>query len=182
MTSVRRVKKGPGRRPQSAKRQKFMELRARGWNISAAAREVGVSRSSGKNWSRGQKVYRSVVVGFVPPLDRLDVRQIHARYLSQDERIEIADLRQAGMSMRAVALRVGRSPVTISRELRRNAVVGGGRVSAVRCTPSCHGPAWPQPSPPSRKQRRARPDRHRAPGSPVEPTTGQPTPTPTVSG
>lgn len=127
MTSVRRVKKGPGRRPQSAKRQKFMELRARGWNISAAAREVGVSRSSGKNRSRGQKVYRNgVVVGFVPPLDRLDVRQIHARYLSQDERIEIADLRQAGMSMRAVALRVGRSPATISRELRRNSVVGGG--------------------------------------------------------
>jgi hypothetical protein len=45
--SSRRVKKGPGRRPQSAKRRRFMELRARGWSILAAAREVGVSRTTG---------------------------------------------------------------------------------------------------------------------------------------
>ena len=127
MTSSRRVKKGPGRRPQSAKRQRFMELRARGWSIRAAAREVGVSRSSGANWSRGHKVYRNgVVVGFVPPLDRLAVRQINSRYLSQDERIEIADLRQAGLSLRAIGSRLGRAPSTISRELRRNAVAGRG--------------------------------------------------------
>jgi hypothetical protein len=46
---VRRVKKGPGRRPQSAKRQRFVELRGRGWSIMAAAREVGVSRTTGNN-------------------------------------------------------------------------------------------------------------------------------------
>lgn len=67
MTSSRRVKKGPGRRPQSANRQRFMELRARGWS--------------------GYETYRNgVVVGFVPPLDRLEVREISLRYLSQDER------------------------------------------------------------------------------------------------
>jgi transposase len=52
------VKKGPGRRPQSAKRQRFVELRERGWSILAAAREVGVSRTTGNNWSRGYKAYR----------------------------------------------------------------------------------------------------------------------------
>lgn len=125
--SLRRVRKGPGRRPQSAKRERFMELRGRGWSVRAAAREVGVSRSSGANWSRGHKVYRNgVAVGFVPPLDRLVVRQIDARYLSQDERIEIADLHQAGVSMRAIARRLGRSPSTISRELRRNTDAGRG--------------------------------------------------------
>ena len=63
--------------------------------MRAAAREVGVSRSSGTNWARGHNVYRNgVVVGFVAPLDRLEVRQISSRYLSQDERIEIADLRK----------------------------------------------------------------------------------------
>jgi IS30 family transposase len=42
--------------------------------VRAAAREVGVSRSAGTNWSRGYKTYRNgVVVGFVPPLDRLGV-------------------------------------------------------------------------------------------------------------
>jgi transposase, IS30 family len=104
-----------------------MELRARGWSARAAAREVGVSRSSGANWTRGHKIYRDgVEVGFVPPLDRLAVRQISTRYLSQDERIEIADLHQSGLSLRAIASRLGRAPSTISRELRRNAVAGRG--------------------------------------------------------
>ncbi len=125
MASSRRVKKGPGRRPQSAKRQRFMELRARGWSVRSAAREVGVSRSSGANWSRGHKVYRNgVEVGFVPPLDPLAVRQISTRYLSQDERIEIADLRHSGLSVRAIAERLGRAASTISREVRRNAASG----------------------------------------------------------
>ena len=126
MLSSRRVKKGPGRRPLSAKRQRFVELRERGWSTAAAAREVGVSRSTGANWSRGYKTYRrGQVTGFVPPLERLAVRGISARFLSQDERIEIADLRRAGMSMRQIAVRLGRAPSTISRELRRNAAGSG---------------------------------------------------------
>jgi IS30 family transposase len=88
----------------------------------AAAREVGVSRTTGHNWSRGYKIYRhGQVTGFVPALERLAVRQISARFLSQDERIEIADLRLAGLSIRQIASRLGRAPSTISRELRRNA-------------------------------------------------------------
>jgi transposase, IS30 family len=122
------VKKGPGRRPQSAKRQRFVELRSRGWSIMAAAREVGVSRTSGNNWSRGYKTYRhGQVTGFVPALERLAVRQISARYLSQDERIEIADLRRAGLGVRQIAGQLGRAPSTISRELRRNATASGYR-------------------------------------------------------
>jgi IS30 family transposase len=127
LASSRRVKKGPGRRPQSAKRQRFMELRARGWSVRAAAREVGVSRSAATNWTRGYKTYRNgVEVGFVPPLDPLAVRQISMRYLSQDERIEIADMRRSGLSMRSIAYRLGRAPSTISRELGRNASTGRG--------------------------------------------------------
>ena len=84
-------------------------------------REVGVSRTTANNWARGYKTYRrGEVVGFVPALDRLAVRQISARYLSQDERIEIADLRRAGLSIREIAAQLGRAPSTISRELRRN--------------------------------------------------------------
>ncbi|WP_374159913.1 IS30 family transposase [Mycobacterium sp. G7A2] len=104
-----------------------MELRARGWSVRAAAREVGVSRSAATNWTRGYKTYRNgVAVGFVPPLDRLAVREISPRYLSQDERIEIADLRRSGLSVRSIASRLGRAPSTISRELRRNCTAGRG--------------------------------------------------------
>ncbi|MEP6697845.1 MAG: IS30 family transposase, partial [Pseudonocardiales bacterium] len=122
------MKKGPGRRPQSAKRQRFMELRERGWSIRAATREVGVARTTGRNWACGHKTYRNgEVVGFVPPLERLVVHHVSPRCLSQDERIEIADLRQAGLSVREIALKLGRAPSTISRELRRNASGRGYR-------------------------------------------------------
>src|SRR3954463_3253469 len=108
LSSSRRVKKGPGRRPQSAKRQRFMELRARGWSISAAGRQVEVSRTSANNWARGYKTYRrGEAVGFVPALDRLTVRQISDRYLSEQERIDIADLRRSGLSIRGIAAELG---------------------------------------------------------------------------
>lgn len=104
-----------------------MQLRARGWSVRAAAREVGVSRSAATNWTRGYKTYRNgIEVGFIPPLDPLAVRQISPRYLSQEERIEIADLRHAGLSMRAIGERLGQAPSTISREFRRNATAVRG--------------------------------------------------------
>ena len=106
--SLRRVKKGPGRRPLSAKRKRFVELRERGWSIRGAAREIGISRTTANNWSRGYKVYRrGELVGFVPPLERLAVRQISARFLSQDERVELADLQVQGMGVRQIARRLG---------------------------------------------------------------------------
>lgn len=80
---------------------------------------AGVSRTAGHNRSRGCKTYRNgQVSGFVPALDRLAVRQISTRFLSQDERIEIADLRHAGLGIRQIAARLGRAPSAISRELR----------------------------------------------------------------
>ena len=42
------------------------------------------------------------------------------RYLSEHERIRIADLRGVRMSVRGIALELGRAPSTISRELGRN--------------------------------------------------------------
>jgi IS30 family transposase len=47
---------------------------------------------------------------------------IHPRYLSLLDREQIKDLHRSGMSMREIAGELGRSPSTISRELRRNTV------------------------------------------------------------
>jgi hypothetical protein len=80
LSSSRRVKKGPGRRPRSAKRQRFMKLRERGWSILAAAREVSVFRTTGNNWSRSYKTssifvllgelgWRSATTGCGPSLN-----------------------------------------------------------------------------------------------------------------
>jgi transposase, IS30 family len=43
-----------------------------------------------------------------------------ARYLDREERYELARLREAGLSVRQAAARLGRSPSTVSRELARN--------------------------------------------------------------
>lgn len=50
------------------------------------------------------------------------------RYLSFAEREEIALLRTQGCGVREVALRLGRAPSTISRELKRNAATRCGRL------------------------------------------------------
>lgn len=50
------------------------------------------------------------------------------RHLTQDERYQIQGLHRAGQTRRAIARELGRSPSTISRELRRNA--DGDRYSA----------------------------------------------------
>ena len=47
-------------------------------------------------------------------------KRIHARYLSQDERIAIADRLRLGDSIRAIARLLGRDPGTVSREVERN--------------------------------------------------------------
>ena len=53
---------------------------------------------------------------------------VSGRYLCFEEREEIALLRAQGVGVREIARRVGRSPSTISRELRRNAATRGGRL------------------------------------------------------
>ncbi len=53
---------------------------------------------------------------------------VSGRYLSFEEREEIAVLRAQGAGVREIARRLGRSPSTISRELRRNAATRGGKL------------------------------------------------------
>ncbi|WAX57644.1 IS30 family transposase [Jatrophihabitans cynanchi] len=54
-------------------------------------------------------------------------REISPRYLYEDERVRIADLRRSGLSMRAIAAELGRPASTVSRELRRNRDLDSGR-------------------------------------------------------
>jgi len=175
LSSSRRVKKGPGRRPQSAKRQRFMELRARGWSISAADREVGVSRTSANNGARGYKTYRrGEAIGFVPALDRLAVRQISDRYLSEEERIGIADLRRAGLTIR-------QTPPSLIGHRRRYpgscAAIAAETASTGRSKPPLGGPTQSPSSPATDRQepRAMRTDR-RAARTTVEPATDRPAP------
>jgi IS30 family transposase len=61
-------------------------------------------------------------------MPHVDPAPLSGRYLSLEEREEIAILRAQGVGVRETARRLGRSPSTISRELRRNAATRCGRV------------------------------------------------------
>jgi len=58
----------------------------------------------------------------------IDLAPLCGRYLSFQEREEIAILKGQGAGIRQIARRLGRDPSTISRELRRNAATRGGRL------------------------------------------------------
>ena len=119
--SSRRIPKGPGRRPMSEKRRRFQELLAQGWTPAGACRELGIGRSTGHIWKNGAVVRRKDgTVKVVPPLEPLAVRIISPRFLSEEERVQIADLASRGMGPTAIGRLLGRAPSTISRELRRN--------------------------------------------------------------
>ena len=63
---------------------------------------------------------------------------LSGRYLSFAEREEIAILKANGCGVREIARRVGRSPSTISRELRRNAATRGGGLEYRATTAQWH--------------------------------------------
>src|SRR4051812_24129062 len=114
--SSRRIPKGPGRRPMSEKRRRFLELLAQGWTVRGACQELGIGRSTGQIWKNGTVVRRKDgTVKVVPPLEPLAVRVISARFLSEGERVQIADLASRGLGPTAIGSMLGRAPSTISR-------------------------------------------------------------------
>ena len=81
-----------------------------GLGVREAARAAGVSKSL------AYLVHHKMGGVYRPPGTTYS-----ARYLDREERYELARLRDAGLSQRAIAERPGRSPSTICRELARNA-------------------------------------------------------------
>lgn len=122
---------GPYRpKPASVKRVRFLALLDAGMTVAEAAREAGVHVRTGRDWARGivktrnrRFTFDGVLVWSTPGRPKPpppEQRVISSRYLSVDERIEVADLHRAGLSMRQIGRRLHRSASTISRELRRN--------------------------------------------------------------
>lgn len=114
-------------RALTEKQDRFVRLIAQGLSNREACRIVGINRRTGTRWRLGRTI-RSTAGEAVhyPPVRISPPPPRHPRYLSLDERILIADLRREKRSVRAIAGELGRSPATVSRELRRN-VDGHGR-------------------------------------------------------
>jgi hypothetical protein len=111
----------PGSAPQTGKREAYARLIEAGVSSLQACRMVGINPRTGKRWRHGRTITSSSGRRLhYPPVINSPVREVSPRFLSEDERIAIADLHRRGRGARAIAREVGRDPATISRELRRN--------------------------------------------------------------
>lgn len=95
----------------------FWKQVATGITSEKAAEAVGVSQPAGARWFRhrgGMPLFMS--------------NSISGRYLSFTEREELGLLWSQGIGVCEIARRIGRSPSTVSRELKRNAATRSGRL------------------------------------------------------
>jgi IS30 family transposase len=125
----RPVMRSPGR-PTAGRRehrQWFWAAIARGVTSEEAAVEAGVSPAVGVRWFREG--------GGMPTVTQAP---LSGRYLSFTEREEITVLRAQGCGVREIARQLGRSPSTVSRELRRNAGTRTGRLTYRASTAQWH--------------------------------------------
>jgi IS30 family transposase len=106
---------GRGRPWGRDKVREVLDLIASGLFPAEAARVAGVARS----WA--YVLHKRVGGVYRPP-----GATYSERYLSRDERYELARLLDSGLTQRAAAARIGRAPSTVSRELARNNGPAGG--------------------------------------------------------
>ncbi|MFZ2509375.1 MAG: IS30 family transposase [Steroidobacteraceae bacterium] len=104
----------PGVNQRKAEQGFWLRIAA-GASSEDAASASGVSQPVGTRWFRE--------AGGMAPIS---LESISGRYLSFGEREELALLNAQGLALREIARRMGRSPSTVSRELRRNATTRGG--------------------------------------------------------
>jgi IS30 family transposase len=123
MRRRRRVRMGG---VQAEKQELFARLIAQGISSSEACRMVGINRKTGTRWRYGRTVRNtSGELVQYPPVKIAVLRPRSTRYLSEQERVVIADLLTRGKSIRAIAAEIGRSASTVSREIKRNSDPAG---------------------------------------------------------
>lgn len=109
--------RSPGR-PSSLSR----DQRQRFWqNIAAGMSSEDAAVRAGFSSAVGSRSFREA--GGMPSIS---MDPLLGRFLSLHEREEIALLRAKDLGVREIARRIGRSPSTVSRELRRNAATRSG--------------------------------------------------------
>jgi IS30 family transposase len=103
-----------GRKRRLDVESEYWQLIGSGVGTVEACKQLGIGRKTGYRW-------RAENGGLPPAALSEGVRS--DRFLSLLERQRIATLRRDGLGVRAIALELGRSPSTVSRELRRNTAV-----------------------------------------------------------
>ncbi|MFI1890558.1 helix-turn-helix domain-containing protein, partial [Streptomyces jumonjinensis] len=117
---IRKVRTAQGTRKLRGERAEYFRLVQQGYSNKEASLHVGVHERTGGEWRNGRtdpRRYR------VPARIERAPAAAPSRYLSETERIHIADRLREKATVRAIAAELGRSPSTVSREIRRNRTV-----------------------------------------------------------
>lgn len=104
------------------KRPLYVQLMKQGHSNRAACKILGINPNTGHRWLHGRNGVEGLVQQGLDPRPRKAVpaAAVSSRYLSEDERIYIADRLMVRASLQSIARDLGRSPSTISREIARN--------------------------------------------------------------
>ena len=93
-----------GALPLSEKRDAFVRLIGAGVSVSEACRRVGVHRRTGMRWRHGRTIITSSgEKRHYPSVIMPSGRPLSPRFLSEDERIHLADLHRRGFGVRMIA-------------------------------------------------------------------------------
>ena len=115
--ALRSLGRPPVSRPENLRL--FWTAIAAGLTSERAAVIAGVSPPVGVRWFRENG-------GMPPTIHAPSAKPLSGRYLSFQEREEIALLLAQGLGVRKIAVRLGRAASTVSREIRRNAATRSG--------------------------------------------------------
>lgn len=108
------------------KQRAFAKLLQQGVSISEACRRLGIDRKTGHWWKNGGVIVTETGTRVVEPVvGRYQRAPDSGRYLSEAERVLIADGTRIGKSARAIAAELGRAVSTVARELTRNRASDG---------------------------------------------------------
>ena len=137
----------PSRREAcQARHREYVRALADGLNFTQAAHAVGVSKRTGKVWrnnGRTRSSGRCERASIAPQAHwyrlymKCQPHRISKRFLSLKERMLSFAWRVEGFSIRDIVRRLGRSPSTVSRELRRNGITSTGLVLWSGCFEGC---------------------------------------------
>ena len=147
-------------RVEDPRKRDFYRLRGDGLGVRAAAREVGIATSTAYRWDRDVHSRLNPItgpggvlieytrsgrkhgkLGFVPkprPNQVVIPSKVNDRYLSFQEREDIAVLHHAGVSCTEIARQLGRHKSTVSREVNKHTRDGRYRAYDAHHTAMVH--------------------------------------------
>ena len=119
---IREIRTAQGRKKLLREREAYFRLMQQGFSNEHACQIVGINPKTGRRWRNGRNA--SGRQKAAAPAQPVLPPSSDSRYLQEADRLYIADRLREKASVRAIAAELGRSPSTVSREIRRNRTDG----------------------------------------------------------